>query len=280
MYQLRKCSQCGKTVYNTADHAYCMYCGEPLEDSLSINEETIEDFSPCKKQYIAALLLVLAIILNNSLVKGLLAASDWVKTDTVDLLPSLISSVFYLGGLLILCKVASNKASRIATYVLMGSIVISMSHSLLMYAALNEVIGCYILLAIFPVISIICFIYAISLVAQNNYLSWNSRIWINILPITTMSFPILFFAGISASSLINGEFISVYLYAVWSFILSILEIVAVTKLALCEAFSGKYDSLSIGNYMPFNKYMAAMLVTPTVIMLAVYLFVKYGTQFI
>ena len=288
MSKLRKCSQCGETVYNTVDHTYCMYCGESLSDSCVLNEETIESFSPCKKQYFAAALLVVYSILTKLFSLGIIAmlfSEIFLNASTLAIIQysqiaNMSLNILFVLAMILLCKSASNKASRVATYVMMGTVVFYLiSLGLTLLEVNNPVIS-----VIFGLLPNVLTIYAYGLVMQNNYLNWTNRVWINLLPIISCYYLALVFSGIPTIDVVHHNIYEILysssMYMIWMFIIFILEVVALIKFACCEAFSGKYDTHCVGNYMPFNKYIAAMLVTPSVIMLVIFLFLKYGAQFI
>lgn len=296
MLKLRKCSHCGEIVYDTVDHNNCMYCGEALKAVNRVEVEYYEEYSPNSKQKVAAFLFALSVFIpwlaNLSFVQQIIidtymnaTAGDTSNSSIILLLsfPYIISNVFFLMGTAILCFCANNKATRISTYILLGTMVMFTIYDLLMYAGPQQ---SQVFFWLFEFIPTLAMVYAFGLVSTNNFLSYNNRIWVNLLPVVYCCFTfMLIFSNIPAINGLNDQ--SIYfmltqtiMYYILCSALAILKIVAIWKFARCEAFSAKYNPMSVDDYMPFNKYMASILIAPSVVMLCMYLFFKYGAQFI
>lgn len=291
MLKLRKCSHCGEIVYDTVDHNNCMYCGEALNAVNRVEVECYEEYSPNSKQKVAAFLFALSVFIpwlaNLSFVQQIMidtymnaTAGDTSNSSMILLLsfPYIISDVFFLMGTAILCYCANNKATRISTYILLGFTI----YDLLMYAGPQQ---SQVFFWLFEIIPTLAMVYAFGLVSTNNFLSYNNRIWVNLLPVVYCCFTfMLIFSNILAISVIHNSVYAMLMptvmYNILYSALAILKIVAIWKFARCEAFSAKYNPVSVDDYMPFNKYMASILIAPSVVMLCMYLFFKYGAQFI
>lgn len=271
MSKLRKCPNCGGAVYDAPDHDFCMYCGQALTLP-AVETDEQEELRPKKKQTLAAVLMVIPTLVVMSMDFGFTLASELSRLFLA------IGNVLYIAAWAVLLAAASNKATRMAVFIALG-----VNGLQLIIEQMDIFAGDSIFLIILSVALNVAYVYMYSLIAQNNYLRLENRIWVNMLPVILCSF---FAFNICWSALKDCQSFQNFIlydrayYGCWSLLANVLQLIALWKLARCEAFSGKYDDAAAPDYMPFNKYVAAVFVVPAAVVLAMYLLYAFEEVFV
>ncbi len=195
----------------------------------------------------------------------------------VNINTSVYQPAVYLLAWVLLCSTASNKATRIASILILASTLIYVVPWLFATPELIDIL--YVYLMIKPLISI----YAYSIILRgNSNLNANDRSWIGFL--------IVFGIGLFVTQLFSVgyrivlvdydiEFQRHYLFSnglgwhLWIIIYCILVLIAEFRLAKSLAFAGNYVSgpAPKGTYSPFNRYFVATFITLLVVLGALYL---------
>ncbi len=195
----------------------------------------------------------------------------------VNINTSVYQPAVYILAWVLLCSTASNKATRIASILILASTLIYVVPWLFATPELIDIL--YVYLMIKPLISI----YAYSIILRgNSNLNANDRSWIGFL--------IVFGIGLFVTQLFSVgyrivlvdydiEFQRHYLFSnglgwhLWIIIYCILVLIAEFRLAKSLAFAGNYVSgpAPKGTYSPFNRYFVATFITLLVVLGALYL---------
>lgn len=222
------------------------------------------------RQNIAAWLLVLTDIFSIVITIFMMFG---VNINTLVYQPAV-----YLLAWVLLCSTASNKATRIASILILASTLIYVVLSL--FATLESIdMILYVYLMIKPLISI----YAYSIILRgNSNLNANDRSWIGFLIVCGIGLFViqLFHVGYLIVLVdYDFEFQMHHLFSIdlgwrlWSIIYYILVLIAEFRLAKSLAFAGNYVSgpAPKGTYSPFNRYFVATFITLLVVLGALYL---------
>lgn len=195
----------------------------------------------------------------------------------VNINTSVYQPAVYILAWVLLCSTASNKATRIASILILASTLIYVVPWLFATPELIDIL--YVYLMIKPLISI----YAYSIILRGNRnLNASDRSWIGFL--------IVFGIGLFVTQLFSVgyrivlvdydiEFQRHYLFSnglgwhLWIIIYCILVLIAEFRLAKSLAFAGNYVSgpAPKGTYSPFNRYFVATFITLLVVLGALYL---------
>ena len=212
------------------------------------------------RQNISAGLLVLTDI--YWLIRLIFTPSQQVAT-----LCDLIVGVIFLAAWGLLCSTASNKASRVASIII---IVFSFRYAL--HIDILQYI--YILLFFKPLTTI----YAYSILLRgNSNITATDKTWIGYIILGSIGvFAIsMYYAGFGLMfPQRDYDFIRQYNFSttigwnLWNIAYYILMTVAEFRVAKCAAFAGNYSSepASKGTYSPINKYFAAVIITVSIVL--------------
>jgi hypothetical protein len=124
----------------------------------------------------------------------------------------------------------------------------------------------------------------------NAQLSKNNKKWVNVVAAInciSLSFnTVNIFVGDYLSMLFKDDnFFAHYYFSAgylnyWVLVSGVLHVIGLCKLARSEAFGGKYDETAEPNFSPFNRWMAAAFVVPSIVTLAIYLLYANSNLFI
>ena len=245
---------------------------QKTEQDVALQEEQAveQGFRPKKKQTAVAVLFVAILCLK---IIWSICASSFDNDVIRCIISVLIIAVLPLVGWTMLTFFASNKATRFATFCILG-------RSLCLFFLL--VVGLYsvhenkeelkYLATVFYLIyglSSISDVYAISLIQKNNKLTVSDRNWINIIALFIPLFSVnMFLFGYAQSAESDWVFSSFY-YSVFFVLGALIRTIAMWRLARCEAFSGKYDAEAEPNTYPLNKWVVMAVVVPAVLVIAI-----------
>ncbi len=181
---------------------------------------------------------------------------------------------------------ADNKATKIATYIGTG---VFLSHAVLYFLEASNFIDWPFIDTYWRILKGLLLVYVYALIIRNNNLSEKNRIWINSLIVLGVISTNILWTILYHSSFIESLHIIKYdEYISYSMTIRIMGIVFSTivlsisywHFARCEAFSGKYDANAQCNYSPLNKWIAAAIIVPVVMVLCIFLLYKNYELFI
>lgn len=178
---------------------------------------------------------------------------------------------------------ANNKATRLAMLIMAGVDIVFVFVLFLNFQQL--IVG-----AVINAICLLAVLYSLSLVMTNAQLSQNNKNWVNVvvaINCISLSFSTVnIFVGDNLSMLFKGDnFLAHYYFSggylnYWVWVTTVLHVIGLCKLARSEAFGGKYDEIAEPNLSPFNRWMAAAFVVPSIVTLAIYLLYANSNLFI
>lgn len=178
---------------------------------------------------------------------------------------------------------ANNKATRLAMLIMAGVDIVFVFVLFLNFQQL--IVG-----AVINAICLLAVLYSLSLVMTNAQLSQNNKKWVNVvvaINCISLSFSTVnIFVGDYLSMLFKGDnFLAHYYFSggylnYWVWVTTVLHVIGLCKLARSEAFGGKYDEIAEPNFSPFNRWMAAAFVVPSIVTLAIYLLYANSNLFI
>ncbi len=178
---------------------------------------------------------------------------------------------------------ANNKATRLAMLIMAGVDIVFVFVLFLNFQQL--IVG-----AVINAICLLAVLYSLSLVMTNAQLSQNNKNWVNVvvaINCISLSFSTVnIFVGDYLSMLFKGDnFLAHYYFSggylnYWVWVTTVLHVIGLCKLARSEAFGGKYDETAEPNLSPFNRWMAAAFVVPSIVTLAIYLLYANSNLFI
>lgn len=178
---------------------------------------------------------------------------------------------------------ANNKATRLAMLIMAGVDIVFVFVLFLNFQQL--IVG-----AVINAICLLAVLYSLSLVMTNAQLSQNNKNWVNVVAAInciSLSFnTVNIFVGDYLSMLFKGDnFLAHYYFSAgylnyWVLVSGVLHVIGLCKLARSEAFGGKYDETAEQNFSPFNRWMAAAFVVPSIVTLAIYLLYANSNLFI
>lgn len=178
---------------------------------------------------------------------------------------------------------ANNKATRLAMLIMAGVDIVFVFVLFLNFQQL--IVG-----AVINAICLLAVLYSLSLVMTNAQLSQNNKNWVNVvvaINCISLSFSTVnIFVGDYLSMLFKGDnFLAHYYFSggylnYWVWVTTVLHVIGLCKLARSEAFGGKYDEIAEPNLSPFNRWMAAAFVVPSIVTLAIYLLYANSNLFI
>lgn len=201
-----------------------------------------------------------------------------------------LSNLIFCGGyaLLVVCWVmlavqANNKAIRLAMLILGGVNILIMA---VLFLNLQQ----QVITAIINVIYYLAALYSLSLVMTNAQMSQNNVKWVNVVAAInciSLSFSTVnIFVGDYLFMLFKGDnFLAHYYFSggylnYWVCVATVLHVIGLCKLARSETFGSKYDEAAEPNLSPFNRWMAAAFVVPSIVTLAIYLLYANSNLFI
>ncbi len=237
-----------------------------------------EQHTPKAIQTIVAVLFVVAVLL--------VTLQSWFIMLLIDSLGAELSYLISHGGSVlsvicwgILTLHANNKATRLATSFLAGTHLVMIFLTLYQFFLEEQQLP-QIVLYIIQIIYTLAIVYLLSLIVTNNKLSTGNAKWVNTL-IASYCFSLsIYVVDIFLSDFLAMQLqynLSEHFYftggflTYWIWVLNLLCAIGMWKLARSEAFGGKFDETSAANLSPFNRWMAAGFVVPSIVMLAVYL---------
>ena len=178
---------------------------------------------------------------------------------------------------------ANNKAIRLAMLIMAGVDIVFVFVLFLNFQQL--IVG-----AVINAICLLAVLYSLSLVMTNAQLSKNNKKWVNVVAAInciSLSFnTVNIFVGDYLSMLFKDDnFFAHYYFSAgylnyWVLVSGVLHVIGLCKLARSEAFGGKYDETAEPNFSPFNRWMAAAFVVPSIVTLAIYLLYANSNLFI
>ncbi len=228
--------------------------------------------------------------IRQNIAAGLLVLTDiyWLIRvifpfpQQADILCNLIVQAIFLSAWGLLCTVASNKASRISSIII---IVFAFVYALLSFLGANieagnpsEYIDILGYIYIYQIFKPLTTIYAYSILLKgNNNLTATDKTWASYIILTSIGvFAMgLYFAGLGFMfPQRDYYFIRQYNFSTslgwnfWNIAYCILMAVAEFRVAKCVAFAGNYnpEPAPKGTYSPINKYFAAVIVTVPIVL--------------
>lgn len=226
---------------------------------------------------------------RQNIAAGLLVATNlfWLVAAPLQLvginlmaLPftELIVGLVFAASWLLLCTVASNKAVRVASIIIIACCLIKLVMPLItnvVCASLPDlsemdrmnIIGK--INFIFYMIRSLFMVYAYSLILNSgSEIDENDRSWIVVL-IVFMAQSIFLFRWLLAGAML--------VWSIWNVAYYILMLIAEFRLAKCAAFTGNYDSGIVpkGAYSPLNRYFAGVLIAAVLVSALLMLIAPY-----
>lgn len=218
-----------------------------------------------------------------------IAAGLFVLTDIYWLIQMIFSFNLHFGNLIVqaiflvgwglLCSTASNKASRIASIII---IVFASINALLSFLEASNLLiytsGIILSIYIFQILKPLTTIYAYSILLKSNSniddtdKTWASYIILVSIGVFTIS---LYNAGFGLmfpqrdyDFIIQYNFSTSIGWSLWNIAYCILMAVAEFRVAKCAAFAGNYspEPAPKGTYSPINKYFAAVIITLPIVL--------------
>lgn len=178
---------------------------------------------------------------------------------------------------------ANNKATRLAMLIMAGVYIVFVFVPFLNFQQL--IVG-----AVINAICLLAVLYSLSLVMTNAQLSQNNKKWVNVVVAIiciSLSFSTVhIFVDDYLSMLFKGDNFHAHYYfsggylKYWVWVTTVLQVIGLCKLARSEVFGGKYDEIAEPNLSPFNRWMAAAFVVPSIVTLAIYLLYANSNLFI
>lgn len=260
-----------------------------MEQTLPLNEAA----APRKKhpcQIIAAVLFTLFMIVSFANVLGItLSVVRTLPLSEIEGMGyvGIISGILFIAAFAMLIPLAANKATKNAAILLivngvLSILVYTLRDVLHVFGSLDlEINGSTysVFYFIWPLVNILG-VYAFSLILRNNRLDRGVSWWIALLAI---SYGVELFWNLWSP--IAGLFDPNYTLwpgntiacKIFDLLFSILLVTSYIKLARCAAFAGKESAPQLPEkaYSPLNKYMAALLITPAVLILFLWLHVRF-----
>lgn len=185
---------------------------------------------------------------------------------------------------------ANNKATRLAMLIMAGANIVFV---FLLFLEFQQIIvggvgG--VIYVILWLLGLLAILYSLSLVMTNAQLSQNNKNWVNVVAaincISLSFYTVHIFVGDYLSMLFKGDNFLAHYYSsggylnYWFWVTAVLQVIGLCKLARSEAFGGKYDETAEPNLSPFNRWMAAAFVVPSIVTLAIYLLYANSNLFI
>lgn len=185
-------------------------------------------------------------------------------------------SVVYILAWILLCTTASNKATRIASIILLASSLVKLVlEPFVSIDSTSITLVYYIFVSIKPLISI----YAFSLILKgNDNINAKDRSWLGYIIIAGIGLLIVQLFYMVYTHLFSFEdydyqfhlqyFFSYGIgWSIWNIVYYILLLVAEFRVAKSPAFAGRYISAPAakGTYSPLNKYFAATLIVLAIV---------------
>ena len=184
-------------------------------------------------------------------------------------------SVVYILAWILLCTTASNKATRIASIILLASSLVNLILPFMPVDSPSSILVCNIFLSIKPLISI----YAYSLILNgNDNINAKDRSWLGYIIVAgiglfmvqlfyivyTLLYP---FGDYDYQFHLQYFFSYGFGWNIWKIVYYILLLVAEFRIAKSPAFAGRYISAPApkGTYSPLNKYFAAALIASAIV---------------
>lgn len=286
------CPHCGEHIWSDTEHAYCMYCGQPVDFDVSNSSEqtqsiVIDDsypdaYRPKKMQTFAGVLMVLALIMPLFLPFLWVVLVEKANLSTTPnsymLFNSTITGIVFLIGLALLIRLASNKAIRVAAigFVCLQLLQIILNYLLLLFSLPTMLFN------IIWIIMELGWIYFISLIIRNSQLSSQVQGWLSLLCIICVIGSIragYFLWSISLEKAIDYGILYMHdslfyssCYTLFDFVINIFSLICYWKLARCEAFNGEFDTDHKDDFSPLHKWMAMGVIAPFIIGLALYFY--------
>lgn len=291
------CPHCGERIWNDTEHAYCMYCGQPVEfdgsisadqtQSIAIDDSYPDAYRPKKMQTFAGVLMVLALILQllSPLLWGIyLAKVDHSPSmESYSLFNSTIPGLIFLIGAALLIQLASNKAIRVAA---IGIVCLQLLQMILVVSLLFLSLPAMLYNCSWVVLGL-GWIYFISLIIRNSQLSSQVQGWLSFLCVTcvlsiiragSFLWSISFEKAIDLGVLyISDSLFYSSCFTLFSFVISVLSTICYWKLARCEAFNGEFDTNHNDDFSPLHKWMAMGVIAPFILGLAFYFYYMIPT---
>lgn len=190
-------------------------------------------------------------------------------TPEIDALCNLIVGVTSIAAWTLLCTTASNKATRVASNIIITFSLIATVLKLTIIG--NPALSTYIY--IFQIINPLSSIYAYSILLKgNSNISTNDRSWLGFLILASIGNVIINLVFMGFGYIFPGrdyDFMRQYAFyisiswVIWNLAFYCLILVAEFRTAKCAAFEGNYTSEAApkGTYSPLNKYFAATLIS-------------------
>lgn len=132
-------------------------------------------------------------------------------------------------------------------------------------------------------ITMLGYMYAISLIIRNGGITENAKSWITMLAVFNSFSWILMFVNRFVPFLETGYENLFYASATYSalvLIMFILRIIAYVKLAMSDAFSEKCCEPAARPYTPLNRYVAGILIATVVTVFAVWAYYSFAASHI
>ena len=132
-------------------------------------------------------------------------------------------------------------------------------------------------------ITMLGYMYAISLIIRNGGITENAKSWITMLAVFNSFSWILMFVNLFVPFLetdYENLFFASATYSALVLIMFILRIIAYVKLAMSDAFSGKCCEPAARPYTPLNRYVAGILIATVVTVFAVWAYYSFAASHI
>ena len=218
--------------------------------------------------------------IRQNIAAGLLVLTDiyWLTrtiftfSQETAIICNLTIGAIYLAALGLLCTVASNRASRIASIIIIVFTFVNLSLSFI--EASNPSIYIY----IFQIVKPLTTIYAYSILLKgNSNIAATDKTWVGyIIPALIGALAVnLYYVGFGYMFpqrdfhfIVQYNFTSSIGWLFWNIAYYCLMAVAEFRVAKCAAFAGDYDPkpASKGTYSPINKYFAAVTITIPIVL--------------
>ena len=181
-------------------------------------------------------------------------------------------SVVYILAWILLCTTASNKATRIASIILLAS---SLVNLILPFMSVDSPS----IMLVYLSIKLLIPIYAYSLILKgNDNINAKDRSWLGYIIVAVIGlfmvqlfyvvYPLLYpFGDYDYQFHLQYFFGYGFGWKIWNIVYYILLLVAEFRIAKSPAFAGRYISAPApkGTYSPLNKYFAATLIASAIV---------------
>lgn len=217
-----------------------------------------------------------------------LSESVLLRVSSLDLFPGLLMLTAYL--LLIRC--AANRPCKTAVIILAANTLLNFLADAIITVTGVAIMAdkgsgflsiMFIIKWSIQLITMLGYMYAISLIIRNGGITENAKSWITMLAVFSSLSWILMFVNLFVPFLetdYENLFFASATYSAFVLITFILRIIAYVKLSMSDAFSEKCCEPAAKPYTPLNRYVAGILIATVVTVFAVWAYYSFAASHI